>query len=90
MAPWPRKVSYLGAVVFSERKKYSEALKMSQRGFVLLLALVAAGCAAFGLYVLANDALGLPREFYLHRFRSVQRPFGRSVFFCMVHDAGTR
>lgn len=35
---------------------------MSKREVMLLLALLAAGCAAIGLYVVAYDAFGLARE----------------------------
>ena len=35
---------------------------MPSRYFVLLSALLAAGCAAFGLYLLAHDAFGFSRH----------------------------
>lgn len=35
---------------------------MQTRGFMPLLAFLAAVCVAFGLHVLANDALRLPRD----------------------------
>jgi hypothetical protein len=51
---------------------------MSNRGLGLLLALLTAGCVAIGLYILAHDAIGIPRR------SIVMGSFGSAVFLAVT------